>query len=286
MRMRSDGGKSPIEAKNEEPPSRSPSEGKKRESVIKLGHLPCVASVSYIARDGDRILSGIYYVCKKNKVSVESEIVVLHTIWRCRNVRVMEGRHIPPISAIKTIDASWRNFNEVFSNLHQRTNLQSFTTMSKRWSTTTSLPNSGIVVVTATRKFKPRGSIRGLRKILLKVLVNNQLLAHMVYTLRDHQDLKIMHLLAIRKGIQLAINCTSRQDECNIIVFRKGMVDLLTNNYKNNFRFQVVGTDIANNLLHSFTSSRILFLRSITFLLRSLHRYMSFTSTVPGWSSM
>ncbi|KAF7824543.1 ribonuclease H [Senna tora] len=72
---------------------------------------------------------------------------------------------------------------------------------SKRWSTATSLPNFGILVITATRKFKPRGSTHGLRKILLRVLLNNQVLTHMVYTLRDQQDLKVMHLLAIRKGI-------------------------------------------------------------------------------------
>ncbi|KAF7842341.1 ribonuclease H [Senna tora] len=172
---------------------------------------------------------------------IEFIAIVLHIIWRCRNVRVMEGKHLPPTSVIKIIDASWRNFRVVFSNHHQKNNLQSYKATSKRWSTATSLPNSGIVIITATRKLKPRGSIHGLRKILLRVLVNNQVLAHMVYTLRDQQDLKVMHLLSIKKGIQIAINYTGLQGECNIIVFKKGMADLLTVNYKHNVNFQVWG---------------------------------------------
>ncbi|KAF7836165.1 ribonuclease H [Senna tora] len=105
-----------------------------------------------------------------------------------------------------------------------------------------------------------------------------------VYTLRYQEDLKVMQLLAIRKGIQIAINYTSQQGECNVTVFKKGMADLITVNYKNNVNFQVVGTDVTN-MLNSFSSSRVLFLRSNT-LLCSLYRYISTNNVVVGWSSM
>ncbi|KAF7824542.1 putative RING-type E3 ubiquitin transferase C3H69 [Senna tora] len=62
------------------------------------------------------------------------------------------------------------------------------------------------------------------------------------------------------------------QGECNIIVFKKGMADLITVNYRNNVNFQVVGIDITD-LLNSFTSSRVLVLRSNT-LLHSFNRIL------------
>ncbi|KAF7825107.1 reverse transcriptase [Senna tora] len=202
---------------------------------------------------------------------IERIAVTLHTIWRCRNGRVMERKQIHPASVVKIIEASWRSYHSIFSNHQPMKNSHFCNTKAKRWSTASSLPMSGILVITATRKLKPRGSTLGLRKVLLRVLFNNQVLAHMVYTLAEQQDLKVTHLLAIRKGIQMAINYTSLQEECNVIVFRKGMADLLTKNYRNNVKFQVVGMDIIN-LLNSFNSSRVLFLRS-TFLLRSLYSH-------------
>ncbi|KAF7831720.1 Reverse transcriptase zinc-binding domain [Senna tora] len=48
--------------------------------------------------------------------------VVLQVLWRCRNLRVMEGRKVDPYAAIKMIYSSWNLYSLSFANHSHITN--------------------------------------------------------------------------------------------------------------------------------------------------------------------
>ncbi|KAF7825201.1 uncharacterized protein G2W53_016365 [Senna tora] len=134
--------------------------------------------------------------------------VVLQVLWRCRNLRVMEGKHVDPITAIHMIYTSWNSYRLSFSNHDAGTKPASQPFNHKKWSTVDSLPSSGVSIVTAVRRF--------------------------IYTLRQQEDLQLMNLMIIRKGIQLAIDISPMRNCCNIVVLQKNTAALVDYGYKSN----------------------------------------------------
>ncbi|KAF7807950.1 Reverse transcriptase zinc-binding domain [Senna tora] len=180
-------------------------------------------------------------------------VVVLQVLWRCCNLRVMEGRKVDPHAAIKMIYSSWNFYTLSFANHNHATNQANQVSQPsnhRKWSTIDSLPHSGISIVIAVKRYGNGGHGPNTRRIFIKVFRSREVLCHAVYTLRQQEDLQLKNLMVIRKGIHLAINISSNRSCCNIVVLQKNIADLVQSGYKSNRRLQVVGTDIKNLLLN------------------------------------
>ncbi|KAF7830391.1 ribonuclease H [Senna tora] len=184
--------------------------------------------------------------------------VVLHVLWRCRNLRVMEGKQVEPYSAISMIYSTWNSCAQSFSNYQMAGNQVSSLPKHDNWTTIDSLPLSGITIVSATHRSGNE------RRIYIQVLGNREILFHAVYALRRLEDFKVANLMVIRRGIQVAINTSTIRTCCNLVVLQKSTADLLQTGYKANRRLQLLGSDI-RNLLLTYRSSDVSFLRSISF---------------------
>ncbi|KAF7834723.1 uncharacterized protein G2W53_009582 [Senna tora] len=68
-------------------------------------------------------------------------------------------------------------------------------------------------------------------------------------------------MMTLRKGLQVALSCTSINQTCTIVLFKEHLATLLTSGYRRRKNLQVIGLDV-NNLLHQFSSYNICFLSS------------------------
>ncbi|KAF7844182.1 ribonuclease H [Senna tora] len=189
----------------------------------------------------------------------------IDVLGRCRNLRVMEGRKVDPYAAIKMIYSSWNLYSLSFANHNHITNqyCRHFPKQTK-WSTIHTLPHSGVSIVIADKRCGSGGHGGNTRTIFIQVFGYREVLFHAAYTLRQQEDLKLMNLVVIRKGIQLALNTSSIRNCCNIVLLQKNIADVVQAGYKSSTKLQVVGTDI-NNLLLKFDTYNVFFLESINF---------------------
>ncbi|KAF7826284.1 Transposon TX1 uncharacterized 149 kDa protein [Senna tora] len=209
--------------------------------------------------------------------------VGLNVIWRCRNLRVMEGKHIDPVKAISMIYALWSSYKYSFSvqSVSQKFLIPA-SNNNPPSKTTLSMPSSGLNVICITKK---RRTINGkATTVHVFIMQNNKLLLHGAYGLNHQRDLRVTFLLVLRRGIQLSTTLTASTDFCNIIVFQKGWATMITSSYKKFSRLQVLGTDI-HNLLRYFSDAQVLYL-SFSNVLNSFIRKFCNISFKVGWSIM
>ncbi|KAF7822992.1 ribonuclease H [Senna tora] len=164
-------------------------------------------------------------------------VVVLHVIWRCRNLRTTEAKFLDPLTAINMIYSLWNSYKVTFSNQYKGSHSAIKTRKHQYWSLADTLPSSGLLIISAKRNFKTSNAGRKARKIVLHIWENNQILFKAVYSLRNHECPHLMNLIAIRKGIQIALNTTTFREDCKIIVFQKKMACLIASEFKKNSKF-------------------------------------------------
>ncbi|KAF7835728.1 ribonuclease H [Senna tora] len=148
--------------------------------------------------------------------------LTLHSILRCRNLRVMEGRKLEPSQVISMIYNNWSAYKSAF-------NLQ----------------------------FK-RGSEK-IRKVFLSVIHRSEVILKLAYGLRTSEHMLSATFVVLRRGLQIAINNSQSTSDCNVMVSHKGLASNITQGYKKLKKIRVIGIDI-NNLSQSFANYNVLLL--------------------------
>ncbi|KAF7844578.1 ribonuclease H [Senna tora] len=129
----------------------------------------------------DRILdSHIAFIC-----------VVLHVIWRCRNLRVMEGKHTDPIKALHMIYVMLDNYSVAFTrqDFKQTPMIPPCGSDNRKWTNVDFIPSDGISIISTYRKLNDGTSARRIRRIFIRVQHGNDLIMNASYSLLHNESL-------------------------------------------------------------------------------------------------
>ncbi|KAF7812238.1 reverse transcriptase [Senna tora] len=190
--------------------------------------------------------------------------VVLQVIWRCCNLRVMEGKQVHPTQAIQMIYAMSTSYNTAF-RLHslQKKPVSSHFGGSKKskLKIVHSIPTIGISIISIVRKMKGGWNRRKNRKIFILVQEGRDIIINASYNLREQESLDATHLRVIKTALLAAMNHSTYKELCNIVTFQKHVAAIIVDTYKKHRSLNVLGLDV-NNLLSAFTRFNIPVIRS------------------------
>ncbi|KAF7821243.1 reverse transcriptase [Senna tora] len=104
----------------------------------------------------DWFVECITYFQGEDQYLISFIAMVLHVIWRCHNLCVMEGKYLDPSAAISMIYAFWHTYKAAYSTHPNIQNTVLHTSKHDKWKTADTMPTSSISVIIAVRKCKSR----------------------------------------------------------------------------------------------------------------------------------
>ncbi|KAF7826808.1 Ribonuclease H-like superfamily protein [Senna tora] len=135
--------------------------------------------------------------------------------------------------AIKMINTMWSTYNTAFSNqvYKNKSMVTPLCWNHKKWSFVDALPTDLLSVIFFVKKIKVHTSARRIRKISI---------IHVVYNLREQENLRQAFLMVLRRGLQIIWNHHQSINVCNVVVFQKYMASLITSTFRNNANLRLL----------------------------------------------